>query len=80
MVELAGNGDGVAVGLGLGHRFARDIAGRARLVQDDNRFAQNLAELGAEIAHRDVGAGAGRKWTDRGDLLDRVALGMCWRR
>ncbi len=49
-----------AIGLGLGHRARRDIAGRPRLVVDNKRVPQPVFQLHRERASHDVGATARR--------------------
>jgi len=57
----------IAIGGAAHHKFAANVAACTRLVLDDDRLPQTLAELLGQRAGEDVGGLAGRK---RHDQLD----------
>ena len=66
--------DRVAVRRGHLHRLGADQAGRARLVVDDDRLAEQLAELVGDHAADEVGGAAGRERHHHAHRLVRIGL------
>ncbi len=66
--------DRVAVALRPDDFVQADRAGRAALVDDDDRLPQRLAELVLQRASHDVGVPAGRKRHHHGDRARRIGL------
>jgi hypothetical protein len=71
---VVGDQDRVAVGGALRHVVGRDVAGRPRLVLEDEVLPERLVQLRDQVARDEVGAAARRELRDQPHWLRGPAL------